>query len=249
MLGVYAKYVDELLPDGHIRVKFYRSAFQVALFNFLEFTQTGENNLYLKLSESGKSEFMRLLAGFIGDLRFNGILGLSIHFAKNVSDNLLNEVSGLCKHLGSGVHEFSEKDFSALKDSDGLSIKSITSSADAFSSLGSYCSLAVPAAYLVRSERDAKGNLKKWPNDKDLDKILHRMSEHVYYSDNVITKKASEIAKEYEIEAELLSIMIQCMLVDQMLTIMNHDKTACVDFKTASFEKIVSALFKCILGG
>jgi hypothetical protein len=247
LLGVYTKsYVEYDPNDLPITVKHYASVEELALMNFLDYMQRGENDLVNRLSESGKHTVKRIMQRFISSMECKGILGLVLYFVREAPNSLYEEIAGLCgNYVGAKDEEMTQKVFNAVYDSDEeiFAVKRVIfSEKEGAIPKESVCNIAIPAAYLIRSNRDAENNLKIWPSDEDVYDIMKILSKGVYYTDNRLNSIVSILATKYSVAPGLLCTMVQCLLADKVLEL----KKRGFDLD-CEFETVVDALFKCVL--
>ena len=105
----------------------------------------------------------------------------------------------------------------------------------------SFCNLAIPAAYLIRSNRDANYVMKNWPSDQKVDEIIKLLAKNTYYTIDKLNMATTLVAHRFSLDESTLSVMVQCLLADKVIDLKRHG----YKFE-GSFDETVANLFKLL---
>lgn len=242
--GYGAGFADVSQKEGSVMVFYYSSATEVALMHFLNFLQK-EDTLYY-LSEKTQKKYQLLASEFVCSDCLNGILCASIFFLSRIDDDIINEFNSICNGKLGCKHQLIN--FSELNDyfeHYGYAIKNVNIIDETKVGIPSYCSIIIPAAYMLRSTTDRDGYFKRWPSDYIIDEVMiglrtKGLRSANYSHINVLVDAICLLAEIHNLDSVELNLMVQSLLVNNLISLYLNDR----NIIKMPFNEIVNALFE-----
>lgn len=232
---------------GKVQLTFYQDVKELILVSVLDYMQEGENALISALSLSSVSHVSFIALNALTDSRFDNFLQICNCILQNITEDLITEVLRLCNdNIGHDPLIISADEYQRAYQKSLVAIfgvRKVILYDDSVEKL-SWCTTAVPTAFLMRCRKDKNDFLKIWPSDVEMRIIIQTLSHGYYHSFNEFSSAISIIALRKNIPSDQLSVMVQCLLVEHLLKLQHKGKQF-----NQQFSELLDELFQSFCQG